>query len=67
MKNTLDLLSELEKLAIEKADGHYTLMRFTTNWGCCLGTVEDRASISSMKTGATIDDAISACLLAAND
>jgi hypothetical protein len=32
------LLALAERTAVERADGHFTLMRFTTGWKCMLGT-----------------------------
>ena len=34
-------MTELQKLidiANKKYDGHFTLMKFTMDWGCCFGT-----------------------------
>jgi len=33
-----DLLRQAERIALERADGHLTIMRFTTGWKVMLGT-----------------------------
>ena len=38
-KTDVDALITLESAARQKADGHFTVMRFTTNWKAALGTV----------------------------
>lgn len=59
-------MSKLEKLmqvADEKHDGHFMLMKFTTNWRCCLGTVDDiMISTCYMAEGKTMEEAINNCL-----
>jgi len=37
-KEDVQALVTLERLARQKADGHFTVLRFTTNWKACLGT-----------------------------
>lgn len=37
-KRTIKLLKEVEKIAIDEHDGHYTILRFTTNWKGAFGT-----------------------------
>lgn len=32
------LMALAEQIAVEHADGHFTLMRFTTGWKCIIGT-----------------------------
>lgn len=71
MKNksiNLDLLEKVVELANNKSDGHFTLMKFTTNWRVMLGTldgnnvVEHREQIENTFVGVTADVAISALL-----
>ena len=38
-KEDVQALVTLEREARQKADGHFTVMRFTTNWKAALGTV----------------------------
>ena len=40
------MLSDLEELAKEEADGHLTIMRFTTGWKVMLGTPEMTIELS---------------------
>lgn len=37
-KKILELLKRIEKIADEHHDGHFTIMKFTTNWRVCFGT-----------------------------
>ncbi|MGF3075726.1 hypothetical protein [Facklamia sp. P12955] len=46
------------EVANEKFDGHFTLMKFTSNWGVCYGTVNSREDISNMAKGDTVNEAI---------
>jgi len=41
-------------LANEKHDGHFTVMKFTTNWRACFGTPMDRDDIQRMVSGKTL-------------
>ncbi len=34
-------LQKLIDIANKEYDGHFTLMKFTTDWGCCFGTLDD--------------------------
>lgn len=58
MENKMFWLKAAEDIAKERFDGHYTLMRFTTNWRFCFGTISDRADIDRMISGATMVDAV---------
>lgn len=57
-------LQKLEKAAIYFSDGHYTLIRFTTNWGCRLGTVSTPDEVRDLYKGETMEEAIDNCLRA---
>lgn len=39
-------------------DGHFTLMKFTTNWRCCFGTPNLREDIDRMAEGKTAQEAV---------
>lgn len=60
----MDILKEAEKIANEKYDGHYTLMKFSTNWRFCFGTLfissyaEEQEAIKLMAEGKTMEEAI---------
>lgn len=54
----IDLLNECERIAKEKYDGHFTLMRFTTNWKFCFGQPFNYDEIQMMATGKTMEEAI---------
>lgn len=51
-------LAALEAAAILFADGHFTVMRFTTNWRVMLGTPADRDDITGAFEGATFNEAV---------
>lgn len=59
----LTLLDQLDQAASLFADGHYTLMAFTTNWRCMLCTPTDRWDIDAAPKGRTANEAIKNCLL----
>lgn len=40
------------------SDGHFTLMKFTTNWRCCFRTINLREEIENMPSGKKASDAI---------
>lgn len=54
----LELLKQAEEIAKEKYDGHFTLMRFTTNWRFCFGQPYDYNEIQAMAGGKTMIEAI---------
>jgi hypothetical protein len=56
------LLKELERVAVERYDGHFAIMRFTTNWRVCFTTPEGWDEIQNMAVGKTLAEAISAAL-----
>lgn len=59
---TEGMLKQLEGLAMLTGDGHYTIMRFTTNFRCCIGTPQDRIAIHKMSEGSTLKEAIQKCI-----
>jgi hypothetical protein len=54
----LELLKMCEEIAKEKYDGHFTLMKFTTNWRFCFGQPFNYDEIQMMAGGKTIIEAI---------
>lgn len=51
------MLEKLEEVAKKHYDGHFTVMRFTTNWRVCFYTAEDRNEIANMAEGKTFEEA----------
>jgi len=61
--NVNTLLGLAEMLAIQKEDGHITLMRFTTGWKVVLGTPnldtgEGRVEIANLKSHSSLREAL---------
>jgi len=56
-------LQKLIDIANKEYDGHFTLMKFTTDWRCCFGTIND-AIVNSyyMAHGNTMEEAIENCI-----
>lgn len=52
------LLEHVQEIANSDFDGHFTLMKFTTNWKACFGTPEERHLIDQMATGKTMEEAL---------
>ena len=48
----------LEMLAQEKSDGHFTIMKFTTDWAVALFTISDPDDIEHMHHGETLEAAV---------
>lgn len=60
-KTTEELLELLEVYAIRMSEGHYSLFRFTSNWRCCLCTVQEaEGELASLGMGPNLWDGISA-------
>lgn len=54
-----EMLHTLETLASVYSDGHYTVMRFTTDWAVGLLTVQDQFDIEKrMYHGKTLNEAV---------
>ena len=66
MKDVMELLEGLDRLATETTDGHLTLMRFTTGWKVSLGTPDlsrwGRDEVRRMKGHPTLHASLSALL-----
>jgi len=56
-------LQKLIDIANKEYDGHFTLMKFTTDWACCFGTMDDAHLLSyKMAHGSTMSEAIKKCI-----
>lgn len=55
---TIELLEKCEHIANQKYDGHFTIMRFTTNWKFCFGQPLSYDEIQLMSTGKTLKEAL---------
>jgi hypothetical protein len=67
----MNLLELATQIANEKYGGHFTLMKFSTNYRFCFGTVEYdcdvmayRNNIKNMREGETLDRAITRAIMA---
>jgi len=62
------LLALAERIAVERADGHFTLMRFTTGWKCMLGTPDldgdGRGEVVKLPTFQSAREALTAFIVA---
>lgn len=58
MNNICDVLKECERIANENYDGHFTIMKFTTNWKFCFGQPNNYEEIQLMATGWTMEEAV---------
>lgn len=58
-KKVLEVLIEI---AERDYDGHFSLLKFTTNWRCCFGTVSEYWHIEQMAVGKTMEEAIQRCI-----
>lgn len=56
--NTQEKMNRVIEIANEKYDGHFTLMKFTTNWRFIFGTIIDCEEINYMHSGNTIDEVL---------
>jgi hypothetical protein len=56
-------MEKLILIANYKYSGHFTLMKFTTNWRCCFGTMlESLQGTQYMAEGKTMQEAINNCI-----
>lgn len=55
-----EVLQKVICIANEKYDGHFTLLKFTTNWKFCFGTLDDITPYSTpfMASGETMEAAL---------
>jgi hypothetical protein len=66
-KDDAELMARLVAFAKARADGHLTVMRFTTNWRVAFTTIEDRFEIDAMPVGKTFAEAAHAALRAVGE
>lgn len=70
MADLLSLLSEIEEIAEQETDGHFTIYRFTTGWKVRLDTPylddEDREQLSLRESRQTLEKALADELLGFN-
>ena len=56
------LIALAERIAIDRADGHFTVMRFTTGWKCMAGTpdldVGGRDEVSALASFRSMREAL---------
>jgi hypothetical protein len=57
MRTDSELFTELQQIADRKFGGHFTVMKFTTNWRVSFGTPMERSDIASMSVGKTFAEA----------
>ena len=59
----MTILQKLIEIANKEYDGHFTLMKFTTDWGCCFGTLDNtHVTSSKMSHGKSMSEAIKKCI-----
>lgn len=52
------IFDKFKEIADKEYDGHFTLLKFTTNWICSFGTITDFMEIQNMSVGSTMEEAI---------
>ena len=57
------VLESLQTIADRYFDGHFTVMKFTTNWRVGFGTPNNREGIRDMHDGKTLMDAYKAAII----
>ena len=57
-ENTQVKMEKVKEIADKEFDGHFTLMKFTTNWGFVFGTVEKRKDVDYSIKGETLDEVL---------
>ena len=68
MQEKINHLDMFKAIADKRFDGHYTVMKFTTNYRVAFGTIvahdydELRKAISEMAEGKTLDEACKKCV-----
>lgn len=58
----IELMERLKETAIHVSGGHFTVMRFSTNWRVGFGTPADRCDICALFEGKTFEEAASKAL-----
>lgn len=63
-----DVLKKFIDYANKYYNGHFTVLKFTTDWACCFGTLRvNEGNIPFMSHGKSIWDAMEMCLNDTND
>lgn len=60
------VMAELERIARERYDGHFSVLRFTTNWRVCFTTPDTAladGSVLGMAEGKTFAEAATAAIM----
>lgn len=57
------VLKSLQTIADRYFDGHFTVMKFTTNWRVGFGTQNNLEMIMDMRDGKTLMDAYKAAII----
>ena len=55
-------LQEFIDIANKEYDGHFTIFKFTCDWRCCFGTIDDNMKSYFMAHGETMDEAMDGCI-----
>lgn len=58
----MNKLQELIEIANKEYDGHFTIFKFTCDWRCCFGTIDDNMKSYYMAYGETMEEAIENCI-----
>ena len=61
----MNIMIELQKLidiANKEYDGHCSIFKFTGDWRCCFGTIDDRMKSYYMAYGKTLEEAAEKCI-----
>src|SRR5262249_3031935 len=64
MPTDQELMKRLQRVASEHFGGHFTVMKFTTNWRIMFGTPGERADIANAPCGKTFAEAAAKALAA---
>lgn len=59
----IDVLNLAMAVAKNVSDGHFTLMRFTTNWRCGFYTAETKEEINNLSEGRTKEEAVTNAII----
>lgn len=55
-------LQEFIDIANKEYDGHFTIFKFTCDWRCCFGTIDDNMKSYFMAHGETMDETMDGCI-----
>lgn len=56
----MNILEQFTEIADKEYDGHFTILKFTSNYGACFGTLIDPNPLATMymAKGKTLDEAL---------